>query len=99
MDIQGGTGVPTPKLLGIDPIISQAKTVETANMDTRPSRRSTNDADGYFRTIQNVQHTLIAHAVTTDATEKALFRKALALGSPGHGHGLDLLSQARSPLR
>jgi MYXO-CTERM domain-containing protein len=60
-------------------VISQAKTVETANMDTRPSRRSTNNDDGYFRTIQNVQHTLIAHAVTGDATEKALFRKALAL--------------------
>jgi hypothetical protein len=33
----------------------------------------------YFRTIQNVHHTLIAHAVTTDATDKALFRKALGL--------------------
>jgi hypothetical protein len=48
-------------------------------MDARPSRRSTNESDGYFRTIQNVHHTLVAHAVTTDATEKALFRKALAL--------------------
>ena len=60
-------------------VISQAKKVETNNMDTRPSRRSTNEADGYFRTIQNVHHTLVAHAVTTDATDKALFRKALAL--------------------
>jgi hypothetical protein len=60
-------------------VISQAKSVETNNIDVRPSRRATNDTDGYFRTIQNVQHTLIAHAVTTDATEKALFRKALAL--------------------
>jgi len=60
-------------------VISQAKTVETNNMDTRPSRRSTNDSDGYFWTIQNVQHTLIAHALTSDAAEKALFRKALAL--------------------
>ena len=60
-------------------VISQAKKVETANMDTRPSRRSTNESDGYFRTIQNVHHTLVAHAVTGDATEKALFRKALAL--------------------
>jgi endoglucanase len=60
-------------------IISQAKSVETSRMDTRPSRRSTNEDDGYFRTIQNVHRTLVAHAVTTDATEKALFRKALAL--------------------
>jgi len=60
-------------------IISRAKTVETSNIDSRPSRRATNQNDGYFRTIQNVHHTLVAHAVTTDATEKALFRKALAL--------------------
>ena len=60
-------------------VIAQAKKVETANMDSRPSRRSTNENDGYFRTIQNVHHSLVAHAVTTDATEKALFRKALAL--------------------
>ena len=60
-------------------VISQAKSVETSNMDKRPSRRSTNENDGYFRTIQNVHHTLVAHAVTTDATDKALFRKALAL--------------------
>jgi hypothetical protein len=60
-------------------VISQAKTVETSKMDTRPSRRSTNENDGYFRTIQNVHHTLVAHAVTNDATDKALLRKALAL--------------------
>jgi hypothetical protein len=60
-------------------VISQAKSVETSNMDKRPSRRSTNENDGYFRTIQNVHHTLVAHAVTTNATDKALFRKALAL--------------------
>jgi hypothetical protein len=60
-------------------VISQAKSLETNNIDVRPSRRATNESDGYFRTIQNVQHTLLAHAVTTDATEKALFRKALAL--------------------
>jgi hypothetical protein len=60
-------------------VIAQAKKVETANMDSRPSRRSTNDNDGYFRTIQNVHHTLVAHAVTTDAADKALFRKSLAL--------------------
>jgi endoglucanase len=60
-------------------VIAQAKKVETSNMDSRPSRRSTNEAQGYFRTAQNVHHSLIAHAVTTDATEKALFRKALAL--------------------
>jgi endoglucanase len=60
-------------------VIASAKSEETAKMDTRPSRRSTNEDDGYFRTIQNVHRTLLAHAVTTDATDKTLFRKALAL--------------------
>jgi len=60
-------------------VISQAKSKETSWMDTRPSRRSTDEGAGYFRTIQNVHHTLIAHAVTTEAAERDLFRKALAL--------------------
>jgi MYXO-CTERM domain-containing protein len=60
-------------------VIAQAKAKEVGNIDKRPSRRATDEAEMYFRTIQNVHHTLIAHAVTTDATEKALFHKALAL--------------------
>jgi hypothetical protein len=60
-------------------VIAQAKAKETGNIDTRPSRRATDETEMYFRTIQNVHHTLIAHAVTTDATDKALFRKALGL--------------------
>ncbi|HJX63434.1 MAG TPA: glycoside hydrolase family 9 protein, partial [Polyangia bacterium] len=60
-------------------VIAQAKAKEVDNIDKRPSRRATDETEMYFRTIQNVHHTLIAHAVTTDATEKALFHKALAL--------------------
>jgi hypothetical protein len=60
-------------------VIAQAKAKETGNIDKRPSRRATDETEMYFRTIQNVHHTLIAHAVTTDATDKALFHKALAL--------------------
>jgi len=60
-------------------VIAQAKAIETGNIDKRPSRRATDETEMYFRTIQNVQQTLIAHAVTTDTTEKALFHKALAL--------------------
>lgn len=60
-------------------VIAQAKAKEVGNIDKRPSRRATDETEMYFRTIQNVHHTLIAHAVTTDATEKALFHKALAL--------------------
>jgi hypothetical protein len=60
-------------------VIAQAKAKEVGNINTRPSRRATDETEMYFRTIQNVHHTLIAHAVTTDATDKALFHKALAL--------------------
>ena len=60
-------------------ILGQAKSMEIARMETRPSRRSTNDDDGYFRTIQNVPLTLVAHALATEAADKALFHKALAL--------------------
>jgi MYXO-CTERM domain-containing protein len=60
-------------------VLGQAKSFEIAKMEARPSRRSTNDDDGYFRTTQNVPLSLVAHAVATDAADKALFRKALAL--------------------
>ena len=43
---------------------------DRATWTRRPSRRATNEAAGYFRTVQNVHHTLIAHAVTTDATRE-----------------------------
>ncbi len=60
-------------------VIAQAKTKETNLSAKRPSRRSTLNSAGYFRTAQNVHHTLIAHAVCDDPSDKDLFRKALVL--------------------
>jgi hypothetical protein len=59
-------------------VIAQAK-AETGNIDTRPSRRSTNETDDVLPHHPERAPHLIAHAVTTDATDKALFRKALGL--------------------
>ncbi len=60
-------------------VIHQAKSKEAGLCTQRPSRRATDVNTGYFRTIQNVHRTLIAHAVTDDADDKALFRTALVL--------------------
>jgi endoglucanase len=59
--------------------IAQAKTKEANLSTSRPSRRSTLNSAGYFRTAQNVHHTLIAHAICDQPADKTLFRKALVL--------------------
>lgn len=60
-------------------IINEAKTQEASNTLTRPSRRATDNNSGYWKTIQNVQRTMIAHAITTNAADKAFFENALVL--------------------
>jgi endoglucanase len=60
-------------------IIYQAKQMEANYINTRPSRRSTSNVAGYFKTAQNVQQTLIAHAITDVSSDKTFFRKALVL--------------------
>ncbi len=60
-------------------IINEAKTQEANYTLTRPSRRATDNGTGYWKTTQNVQRTMIAHAITTNSTEKALFQNALVL--------------------
>ncbi|MBD3243434.1 MAG: glycosyl hydrolase family 5 [Chitinivibrionales bacterium] len=60
-------------------VIYQAKQKETGAIESRPSRRATDLLSGYFRTTHNVQRTMIAHAVTDNAQDKALFRKAMLL--------------------
>ncbi len=60
-------------------IISEARSTEADLIDDRPSRRATDQAPSYFRTAQNVQRTIIAHAVADDPSDKEHFRKALAL--------------------
>ena len=60
-------------------IIYEAKTQEASNTTARPSRRATDKNTGWWRTSQNVHRCMIAHAVTTDQTQKTLFENALVL--------------------
>lgn len=60
-------------------IINEAKTLEANMSSLRPSRRATDNKTGYWKTNQNVQRTIIAHAVTTDRKEKELFKNAMIL--------------------
>jgi endoglucanase len=60
-------------------VIYQARQMESNFTQSRPTRRATLNTTGYFHTAQNVQQTLIAHAITENAAEKALFRKAMTL--------------------
>jgi endoglucanase len=60
-------------------VIHEAKNVEANFINTRPSRRATDNNTGYFKTIQNVQRTMVAHAVSTDEAEKLFFGNALVL--------------------
>jgi len=60
-------------------IINEAKTREANLSSARPSRRATDDKTGYWKTNQNVQRTIIAHAVTSDPKEKELFKNAMIL--------------------
>ncbi|HEX8531772.1 MAG TPA: Ig-like domain-containing protein, partial [Cytophagales bacterium] len=60
-------------------LVAQAKSKETNYAQSRPSRRSTDNDAGYFHTIQNVHHTLIAHALSADGADKTLFTNAMLL--------------------
>jgi hypothetical protein len=60
-------------------IIHEAKQFEVAYMDERPSRRSTANETGYFHTSQNVQRTMVAHAISDSSADRSLFRNALIL--------------------
>lgn len=60
-------------------VVYQANRKHVAYMNSRPSRRSTDNDNGYFQTIQNVHHALLAHAVAESQTDRDLFRKALEL--------------------
>lgn len=60
-------------------IINEAKSQEANNTLSRPSRRAADNSTCYWKTSQNVQRTMIAHAVTTNADEKVFFKNALIL--------------------
>jgi hypothetical protein len=83
-------------------VINEARDKEADLAEVRPSRRATDDRTGYFRTAQNVQRTMIAHAVADDPSDRDLFRRALDLEA-GWGLGRNPLnlvemSTASTPL-
>ena len=60
-------------------IISEAKNSEANYSNSRPSRRSTDNNTGWFHTEQNVQRTILAHAVATTQADKDFLENALIL--------------------
>jgi hypothetical protein len=60
-------------------IIREAEKAEAGYISVRPSRRSTDEATGQFKTEQNVHRTIIAHAITDNMQQKQEFEKALYL--------------------
>ncbi|TVR51108.1 MAG: glycosyl hydrolase family 5 [Puniceicoccaceae bacterium] len=60
-------------------ILNDARAQETRHAETRPSRRTTDDATGWFQTVQNVHRTIAAHAFARDAADRDAFLNALLL--------------------
>ena len=61
-------------------IVAEARADEADLIDNRPSRRGTDRGNaGFWRTAQNMDRTIIAHAVTDNPADINHFRKALAL--------------------
>jgi hypothetical protein len=59
--------------------IYHAKEMEIWGTNERPSRRSTDNETGFFHTAQNVQRAILAHAVSTDPSDKLAFERAMVL--------------------
>ncbi len=60
-------------------LMKEARVLEAGFAGTRPSRRATCNDAGYFWTIQNMQRTIIAHAISDNPEEKEYFLRALIL--------------------
>jgi len=60
-------------------IINEAKTVESNKTANRPTRRATDDNTGWFKTTQNVQRCIVAHAVADSQSDKDTFLNAMVL--------------------
>lgn len=56
-------------------VIAQALEHNMVHLDTRPSRRTSND--NYWQTAQNLHLVILSHFVTSDKNQKKLFEKAL----------------------
>ncbi len=60
-------------------IITEARNLEAGYINIRPSRRATDNNAGYFKTAQNVQRSIVAHAVADNEADKELFENAIIL--------------------
>jgi hypothetical protein len=60
-------------------IINEAKNMESNLISSRPSRRATDNDLGWWKTAHNVQRCMVAHAVTDNPADKALFENAMVL--------------------
>jgi hypothetical protein len=60
-------------------VIREAHQIEADYINTRPSRRGTDNDINWFQTSQNMHRTIIAHTITDDPDEKDFFLKALTL--------------------
>ncbi len=60
-------------------VIHQAKVKEANQSKERPSRRSTGNESGYWRTAHNLQRTMVAHALSSEGSDKAFFEDAMVL--------------------
>jgi hypothetical protein len=85
-----------------DSVIYQARRQGVNRSNARPSRRSTDHYTGWFHTTQNVHRVILAHAVTTDVTERAQFERALVLeadwGLGRNGANTIQMTTASTPL-
>jgi len=60
-------------------LINEAKNVEANLTSSRPTRRATDDSTWYFKTVQNVQRCIVAHAIADNGSDKDLFENAMVL--------------------
>jgi hypothetical protein len=60
-------------------IIEEARRKNLGPSEKRPSRRSSDDAYGWFQTVEEVQRVCVAHAAATDPADKQAMLRALIL--------------------
>jgi len=60
-------------------VINEAKNAEANYSAIRPTRRASDNNMGWFKTDQNVQRCIVAHAVATNPADIALFENAMVL--------------------
>ena len=60
-------------------LIYEAKNIEANYSTTRPTRRASDENQGWFKTSQNVQRSIVGHAIADSPSDRELFENALVL--------------------